>query len=44
MDQIKSYNGLWRLNEHGDLSFFFLFFGTDTGKEHLSKKFKKNFG
>ena len=25
MDQIKSYNGLWRLNEHGDLSFLFYF-------------------
>ena len=25
MDQIKSYNGLWGLNEHGDLSFLFYF-------------------
>ena len=43
MDQIKSYNGLRGLNEHGDLSFLFYFLGTDIGREHLIKKFKKNF-
>ena len=43
MGQIKSYNGLWGLNEHGDLSFLFYFFGTDIGREHLIEKCKKKF-